>query len=288
MTVDWGNDGRLASRRLYKTSGGANVSLLSYTYDNDDNITGITDGVTAANSLAYAYNSKGRLSRVTLAAASTATHKRSDFLYDANGNRTRNDRRTNATDANPAESDIFTRSAGTNRTASIATPSGTRSITPDARGNLLSETRPGGITVTAGYDGHGRLISYARSGDRSLTHVYNGLDDRVATTTTPSGGAADTRRFLTAPDGRMMGEYGASATDVKAEFIWLSPEVGDTGPFGGDDGLGGYPRTEILVKHAQMHAFLAFAEVRGKPSKQAGWRRRRDSNPRYRILSTTV
>jgi RHS repeat-associated protein len=105
---------------------------------------------------------------------------------------------------------------------------------------LLSETRPGGITVTAGYDGHGRLISYARQGDKSLTHVYNGLDDRVATTTTPSGGAADTRRFLTAPDGRMMGEYGTSATDVRAEFIWLSPEVGVTGPFGGDDGLGGY------------------------------------------------
>jgi RHS repeat-associated protein len=43
-----------------------------------------------------------------------------------------------------------------------------------------------------------------------------------------------------APDGRVLGEYGTSATDVKAEFIWLSPEVGDTSAFGGDDGLGGY------------------------------------------------
>jgi RHS repeat-associated protein len=101
---------------------------------------------------------------------------------------------------------------------------------------------------------HGRLISYSRSGDRSLTHVYNGLDDRVATTTTPSGGAADTRRFLTAPDGRTMGEYGGSATDVKAEFIWMSPEVGDPGSrsgagsstFGGDDGLGGYMPLAIV------------------------------------------
>jgi RHS repeat-associated protein len=153
----------------------------------------------------------------------------------------------NATDVNPTERDIFTRTVGTNRTASIALPSGTRSITPDARGNLASETRPGGINVTAGYDGHGRLISYSRSGDRSLTHVYNGLDDRVATTTTPSGGGtADTRRFLTAPDGRTMGEYGSSATDVKAEFIWMSPEVGDAATFGGDDGLGGYMPLAIV------------------------------------------
>jgi RHS repeat-associated protein len=37
-----------------------------------------------------------------------------------------------------------------------------------------------------------------------------------------------------------MGEYGLSATDVKAEYIWLSPEVGAGSAFGGDDGLGGY------------------------------------------------
>ena len=37
-----------------------------------------------------------------------------------------------------------------------------------------------------------------------------------------------------------MGEYGTSASDVRAEFIWMNPEVGDSGMFGGDDGLGGY------------------------------------------------
>ena len=76
------------------------------------------------------------------------------------------------------------------------------------------------------------------------------MDDRVATTTTPSGGAADTRRFVYAPDGRVLGESGTNASDVRAEFIWISPEVGanDNSPFGGDsgsgsgagDGLGGY------------------------------------------------
>lgn len=57
-----------------------------------------------------------------------------------------------------------------------------------------AETRPGGITVSAAYDGYDRVL----------------------------------------------GEYGTNSGDVRAEFIWMSPEVGDSGAFGGDDGLGGY------------------------------------------------
>ena len=183
---------------------------------------------------------RGRLNRVDLAATSAAPYKRTDYAHDANGNRTAVERRTNVADTNAAQSDSYAKAAGTNRLASITTASGIRSITPDARGNTASESRPGGITVSTGYDGHGRLVSYSQSGTISLAHSYNGLGDRTATTATPPGGAADTRRFVTAPDGRIVGEYGSSATDVKAEFIWLSPQVGDTGPFGGDDGLGGY------------------------------------------------
>ncbi len=63
-------------------------------------------------------------------------------------------------------------------------------------------------------------------------------------TTRSSISGNDTRRFIYAPDGRVLGEYGGSANDVHAEFIWMSPEVGeasgDSALFGGDDGLGGY------------------------------------------------
>ena len=49
------------------------------------------------------------------------------------------------------------------------------------------------------------------------------------------------RRFVYDADGRVLGEYGASATDVKAEFVWALPEVAnDDDLFGGDDGAGGY------------------------------------------------
>jgi RHS repeat-associated protein len=50
--------------------------------------------------------------------------------------------------------------------------------------------------------------------------------------------------FLT---GWVLGEYGASANDVKAEFIWMSPMAGDGGSFGGDDGLGGYMPLAVAV-----------------------------------------
>ena len=51
---------------------------------------------------------------------------------------------------------------------------------------------------------------------------------------------AATRRFVYDGDGRVLGEYGASAADVKAEFIWALPQVGASGAFGSDDGIGGY------------------------------------------------
>jgi RHS repeat-associated protein len=242
LRVSWGNDGRLASRRLYTTVGGANRSLLTYAYDNDDNITGITDGVTAANSVTYGYDVRGRLAQASLAAASTAPFKRTDYVFDANGNRTAVERRVNAADVSASETDLYTRTAGTNRLASLSTPAGLRSLTPDARGNLTAESRPGGISVAAGYDGHGRLISYTRTGNPNLTHSYNGLDDRVSTTT-----GTDTRRFVYAPDGRVLGEYGASATDVRAEFIWMNPQVSDGGTFGGDDGVGGYMPLAVVT-----------------------------------------
>jgi RHS repeat-associated protein len=53
-------------------------------------------------------------------------------------------------------------------------------------------------------------------------------------------------------DRRVLGEYGTSAVDVTAEYIWLSPEVGDSGQFGGDDGVGGYSPLAVASGAAQL------------------------------------
>ncbi len=60
------------------------------------------------------------------------------------------------------------------------------------------------------------------------------------------------------PDGRVLGEYGDGANAVYAEFIWMSPEVGDTGLFGGDDGLGGYMPLSVVADDGNGAAQLSW------------------------------
>jgi RHS repeat-associated protein len=233
LTQDWGNDGRLASKRMYRTTGGANLSMLSYSYDNDDNITAIIDAVDPTRTVAYAYDSVGRLTRFDGNLAGGT--KREDQLHDKNGNRTRVERRLLSADPVAASIDTYTTTAGTNRLASISAAVGTRSLSYDARGNLSTETRPLGVSASTAYDGYARLTGYSRTGEAALSFGYNGLDDRVAQVS-----GATTTRYVYDSDGRVIGEYGASATDVKAEYIWVSPEVANDNVWGGGDGIGGY------------------------------------------------
>jgi RHS repeat-associated protein len=249
LAVNWGNDGRLASRRLFTTSGGANRSLLTYGYDNDDNIISITDGMDPTRNQNYAYDSMGRLIRSDIASGST---RREDYAFDKNGNRTSVAQRANPASAAPDRTMSYARTAGTNRlsgiTATGSTPPPARSITYDGRGNTVTETR-GTQTVTAAYDGYGRLTAYSRSGAESFAHGYNGMDDRVSTATS-IGTTSTTRRFLYDMSGRVLGEYGASSAmaEVKAEFIWLSPDAAnDNSPHGGADGTAGYAPLAVAV-----------------------------------------
>jgi RHS repeat-associated protein len=209
-------------------------------------MTRITDRLSASRSQNFVYDEAGRLKRVTLASGPI---RRTDYVFDGNGNRTRVLTRPLPEDpASAAVTERYALGAGTNRLARITGPSGSRNFTYDTRGNLFGETRPGGISVTTAYDGYGRLTGYAKSGEAGLTHVYNGMDDRVATSS-----GATMRRFVYAPDGRVLGEYGISASDVKAEYIWMNPEVGeaDGSLFGGDDGLGGYMPLAVAANDNQ-------------------------------------
>lgn len=57
------SDRRLASKRLY-TAAGVDIWHVGYSYDDDDNITAITDLVAPSNSLAFGYDSVDRLTRM--------------------------------------------------------------------------------------------------------------------------------------------------------------------------------------------------------------------------------
>ncbi|WHO38400.1 RHS repeat-associated core domain-containing protein [Sphingobium sp. AP49] len=203
---DWGNDGRLASRRLYRMSDGTSLSWLGYGYDLNDNISSITDQLSSAGPVVFGYDANDRLVQTSM--PSTGTAGTTSYAY----------------------------ATGTNRLSSVTNAAGTRTIGYDGRGNTASESRPGSISASTSYDGYGRLTGYSRTDVGALDFAYNGLDDRVTMTS-----GTGTRRFVYDPDGRVLGEYGASAADVKAEFIWSQPHVAnDNTPFGGDDGVEGY------------------------------------------------
>jgi RHS repeat-associated protein len=254
MIVTRGDDGRLDGRRLYRLGDSSNISHLTYAYDADDNMTRITDRLDASKTLSFAYDPVGRMKRVT---AASGDMQRTDYVFDGNGNRFKTLTRPLPTDPpEAATTETYQVPFRTNRLDAITGPNGTRSFSYDARGNLIAETRPGGITVSAAYDGYGRLTNYTRTGEANLAHVYNGMDERVA-----SSSGTDTRRFLYAPDGRVLGEYGANAQDVKAEFIWLSPQVGDAGQFGGDDGLGGYMPLAVAANDNQGVSQLSWVHA---------------------------
>jgi len=243
LAQDWGSDRRLASKRL-TTAAGADVWHLSYGYDGDDNIISITDHVTPANGRSFGYDSVDRLNRVD---GGTSGFAREDYVHDKNGNLLRVERRVNADDASPAQSDVHAIASGTNRLTSVVHAAGTRSFAHDARGNLTADTRPAGAGVTLAYDGHARLASYARADAETQAMLYNGFDERVGLTTTLGGSTAEERRFAYDAGHRIVGEYGATTSDLRAEYIWLLPEVGDGSAFGGDDGLGGYMPLAVAV-----------------------------------------
>lgn len=68
------------------------------------------------------------------------------------------------------------------------------------------------------FDGNARLASNDRSNIGAQVYTYNGLGDRVRVDK-PTG----TRRFVYDTQGRVLAEYGGSAGEVWAEFIWVLP-----------------------------------------------------------------
>lgn len=97
-------DGRLASKRLSVTATGVDRSHLAYGHDGNDNVGAIRDLIDDTKSVYYGYDASDRMT-LTSWVGGTA----------------------------PA-AETYSYTSGTNRLASIATASGTRSIAYDGRG----------------------------------------------------------------------------------------------------------------------------------------------------------
>ena len=118
---------------MYRSTDNINLSYLAYRYDGNDNITAIIDQLGPGGSVVYGYDKLDRLNFTLIQSGGAAGTTSNSY------------------------------SAGTNRLAAGNDASGARTIAYDARGNTSTESRPGGITAAATYDGYGHLTSYSRS-----------------------------------------------------------------------------------------------------------------------------
>jgi RHS repeat-associated protein len=137
-------DYRLSSLAL--KDGALNVSSLAYAYTDNLNLTGITDGVTAANSNVLSYSATNRL------AAASGAWGSNTFTYDAVGNRltdvttTKNRIATYATYGYNALQQLTTRVA-----TAVGAPIGQVAYIYDLEGHLIAEATASSGATTRDY-----------------------------------------------------------------------------------------------------------------------------------------
>ncbi|ODV26707.1 MAG: hypothetical protein ABT19_02700 [Rhodanobacter sp. SCN 68-63] len=191
-------DGRLTS--LSASNASTILQSLTYAHDLGDQITGITNGVDAAQSHAYSYDAVGRLWK--------DTRNGLTWTFDANGNRSQYT-------ATGVQAD-FVIEPSSNRVTSYTTLAGQRTdYQYDARGNRsLAHDQPG-VTQSYGYDAFNRLATVTTDA-QTTSLVYNAQDQRVA-----KDGPNGQVRF-TYVGNQLATEHGPTGWK---SYIWLGGEL---------------------------------------------------------------
>ena len=174
-------------------TGTASLQGLTYALNANDNVTGITDAVTAGNSQTLTYDALDRLH------TAVGGYGSETFGYDANGNRTSLNGVANTYNAN----------------TNLLTAIGSAAVTYNANGangNItgIAYAAPMGFT----YNNANRLATVTISGGTVLSNVYDGFGQRITKT--------DTAQRFQAYD--WMGRY-VEQTDntvtTKLDYIYL-------------------------------------------------------------------
>lgn len=177
------------------------VQGLTFGYNANDDVTGITDSIRTANTQTLGYDN---LNRLTTATSGTGGYGSQTYTYDADGNRT-----------------------------SLINSAGTSTYTLDTVSNQL-QSISGAVSITYAYNAMGALDSdgtnqntYAdterldtvtniSTSATVASYVYNGLGQRTGKTT-----SAGTSLFVYDEEGKLLGEYDGSGNLVQ-EHIWLA------------------------------------------------------------------
>src|SRR5712692_10560019 len=168
LSVSYDQDYQPSARLV---TGAASVQDLAYGVDSDGNITGITDHLASARSQVFQYDA---LSRLTYA---SGLYGALAYGYDAIGNRTSQSGGT----TNLAET--YTYAANSNQLQSVVNGSTTRSLGYSPTGNVATDNRGSGTSLSFAYDLSDRMVQVANQNQPLATYAYNFLGQRVAKTT---------------------------------------------------------------------------------------------------------
>ncbi len=230
-------DGRLT---LIQTD---NIQGLYYSFNANDQVTGIVNGRNRNYDQTYNYDA---LSRLT---SNVSPSGNQSFALDANGNRTHHTWLT---------SEAYSVDAVSNRSASTQIP-----LTHDARGNRRTQSW-GGSTATYTHDGFDRLSSVNRNFASTYTnpnyvsqtfpagttnYIVNALEQRVG-----KSGPLGTSRFVYGAQTQMLAELTGG---VWTSYIWI-----------GDQPIGMLRSNALYFLH---NDHLGRPEVVTNSSKQPVW-----------------
>jgi RHS repeat-associated protein len=205
-TAGYDLDYRLSSLAL--KDGALNVSSLAYAYGDNLNLTGITDGVTAANSNTLSYSATNRL------AAASGAWGSNTFTYDSVGNR--------LTDVTTTKNRVATYATTSNRLNSMTENAAAfRTYTYDGAGNILTDVRPG-ETFAFTYNKRNRPVSVTRNSVAYATYGYNALQQLTTRSSTAVGAPIGQVAYIYDLEGHLIAEATASSGATTRDYIWAA------------------------------------------------------------------
>lgn len=182
-------DYRLTSRTDIGTSTAVAVQSLTYLYDASNNVSSVTDGVTAANSQNFGYDVLNRLT------AAAGAYGSLGYAYDSTGNR--------LSETGGASAMTYAYAAKSNRLTAMTAGGVTDSIGYDKAGdiNSFNPAPAGGITGTV-YNQAGRLSTVMAGNDVAAQYTYDGFGRRL----TRAGAITSTTLYQYDRSGRLIEE----------------------------------------------------------------------------------
>lgn len=229
------------------------------TYDQNYRLTHVLDATSTATlrDWTYSWTTRGNLASVVsnlgdgysetfdydpreFLSSADGSYDTLGYSYDAVGNRLSK----TLDDGSSVDTDSYSYPATSNRLQSIAgSGGGSRSLSYDAAGNIITDTRDG-VVYAYTYNDAGRMASVSKDGVLQAEYVYN-ADGQLAIRRQIAAG--QTFHILYDLHGNRLAEYlynsSTQSSTLQAEYLWLNGEliggvVADTLFYGRVDHIG--------------------------------------------------